>query len=61
MSNTSNLAARVEALEKAVQSLLSAVKILETIHEDGLKVPSKKAGKSSEKKHAPVKKRAAKS
>jgi len=54
----SNLAARVEALEKAVQSLLGAVKIMETIQENGLKKSGKKAGKSAAKKRAPVKKRA---
>jgi hypothetical protein len=61
MSTTPELAARVEALEKAVQSLLGAVKILETIHERGLAGASqKKAGKPATKKRAPVKKRAGK-
>jgi hypothetical protein len=61
MSTLSKLTARVEALEKAVQSLLGAVKIMETIHEGGMKAPGKKAGKSAAKKHAPVKKRVEKS
>ena len=61
MSDLSKLTARVEALEKAVQSLLGAVKIMETIQEGGLKAPAKKAGKSAAKKRAPVTKRVEKS
>lgn len=48
MSTTPDLVARVEALEKAVQSLLGAVKILETIQENGSrKSPTKKSAKSA--------------
>ncbi|MGC4071397.1 MAG: hypothetical protein QM760_02540 [Nibricoccus sp.] len=59
MSDTSQLVARVEALEKAVQSLLRAVNLLEKLFEqsgvaDGAK---KTASKATKKKRAPVKKR----
>ncbi|WP_138223235.1 hypothetical protein [Nibricoccus aquaticus] len=61
MSDLSKLTARVEALEKAVQSLLGAVKIMETIQEGGLAGPAKKTGKSAAKKRAPKTKRVEKS
>jgi hypothetical protein len=64
MSTTPDLVARVDALEKAVQSLLGAVKILETIQENGSRKPAKRksaAGRNAASaKKAASKKRGAK-
>lgn len=71
MSDTPNLVARVEALEKAVQSLLGAVNLLEKLFEKsgvvagdgngrGGSTGAKKASGAAKKKRAPVKKRARK-
>jgi hypothetical protein len=64
MSDTPNLVARVEALEKAVQSLLGAVNLLEELFEKSGVVGSssastgaKAASGAAKKKRAPVKKR----
>ncbi len=66
MSDTSGLVARVEALEKAVQSLLGAVNLLEALFEksgivdNGAGSGAKQAGVTPKKKRAPVKKRVSK-
>ena len=71
MSDTPNLVARVEALEKAVQSLLGAVSLLEELFEKSGVVGGGGSGGSAgtgakttpgaaKKKRAPVKKRAKK-
>jgi hypothetical protein len=62
MSETSlaSLSARVDALEKCVQSLLGAVKMLETLYEKSAATgPKKKARKPAAKKHAARKRMAA--
>ena len=49
MSTTPDLVARVDALEQAVQSLLGAVKILETIQENGSRTPAKRKSATAAK------------
>jgi hypothetical protein len=71
MSDTPGLVARVEALEKAVHSLLGAVNLLEELFEKSGKSggggktkagagAKKAAGGAATKKHAPAKKRVGK-
>lgn len=64
MSKTSGLVSRVEALERAVQSVIGAVNLLEELFEKngflGKQAASKKPQGAVRKKRAPVKKRVSK-